>query len=204
MPGGLTTPSLAESWTMSKDGLTCEFVLRKGIRFHNGDPVTGEDVKFSFERYQGGAAKLLKEKVREVQVADPGRVPKDSNPCRQFQRQARREWREPRGASSTGLGAALVRRRLTPGLISSLPATAGSPPFISFSTSYPELDSAVRRPMLRIGKRREEYFAVAQAALLEAKHRKSIGNPGERRLSPWATGKRAVCWQPGSNPETAF
>src|SRR5439155_2381391 len=74
MPGGLTTPSLAESWTMSKDGLTCEFVLRKGIRFHNGDPVTGEDVKFSFERYQGGAAKLLKEKVREVQVADSGRV----------------------------------------------------------------------------------------------------------------------------------
>jgi hypothetical protein len=33
--------------------------------------------------------------------------------------------------------------------------------------------------MLRIGKRREEYFAVAQAALLEAKHRKSIGNPGK-------------------------
>jgi hypothetical protein len=31
--------------------------------------------------------------------------------------------------------------------------------------------------MLRIGKRREEYFAAAQAALLEAKHRKSIGNP---------------------------
>src|SRR5712692_3212350 len=74
MPGGLTTPSLAESWTMSKDGLTCEFVLRKGIRFHNGDPVTGEDVKFSFERYRGGAAKLLKEKVREVQVIDPVRV----------------------------------------------------------------------------------------------------------------------------------
>src|SRR3989442_10242634 len=74
MPGSLTTPSLAESWTMSKDGLTYEFVLRKGARFHNGDPVTGEDVKFTFERYQGGAAKLLKEKVREVQVADPGRV----------------------------------------------------------------------------------------------------------------------------------
>ena len=35
--------------------------------------------------------------------------------------------------------------------------------------------------MLRIGKRREEYFAVAQAALLEVKHRKSIGNPGEGR-----------------------
>src|SRR5262249_22978509 len=40
MPAGLNTPSLAESWTESKDGLTYEFVLRKGVRFHNGDPVT--------------------------------------------------------------------------------------------------------------------------------------------------------------------
>src|SRR5271169_5397070 len=73
---------------------------------------------------------------------------------------------------SNGYRAALVRRQLTPGLISSLPRAAGLPPFISFSTSYRELDSAVRRPMLRIGKRREEYFAVAQAALLEV----NIGN----------------------------
>src|SRR5213083_3488879 len=74
MPAGIMTPSLAESWTMSKDGLTYEFVLRKGTRFHNGDAVTGEDVKFSFDRYRGAAATLLKEKVREVQVVDPGRV----------------------------------------------------------------------------------------------------------------------------------
>ena len=74
MPGGLTTPSLAESWTMSKDGLTCEFVLRKNAKFHNGEPVTAEDVKFSFERYRGSSATLLKEKVREVEVVSPGRV----------------------------------------------------------------------------------------------------------------------------------
>ena len=73
MPRGLTTPSLAESWTV-KDGVTYDFVLRNGIKFHNGDPVTADDVKFSFERYRGGAAKLLKEKVREVQVVDPRRV----------------------------------------------------------------------------------------------------------------------------------
>ncbi len=40
---------------------------------------------------------------------------------------------------SNGYRAALVRRQLTPGLISSLPGTAGLRPFISFSTSYPEL-----------------------------------------------------------------
>src|SRR5205809_6697762 len=74
---------------------------------------------------------------------------------------------------SNGYRAALVRRQHTVVLISSFPGTAGLPPCISFSTSYRELDSAVRRPMRRIGKRREEYFAVAQAALLEAKHRQS-------------------------------
>src|SRR5712692_7913456 len=74
MPGNLLAPSLAESWTVSPDGLTYEFVLRKGVRFHNGDPVTADDVKFSFDRYKGAAAKLLKDKVREVQIVDPGRV----------------------------------------------------------------------------------------------------------------------------------
>jgi peptide/nickel transport system substrate-binding protein len=68
------TPSLAESWTVSKDGLTYEFVLRRGVKFHNGEPVTAEDVKFSFDRYHGAAARLLKDRVREVQIVDPGRV----------------------------------------------------------------------------------------------------------------------------------
>ena len=53
MPGKSMAPSLAESWTVSRDGLVYEFVLRKGARFHNGDPVTAEDAKFSFERYKG-------------------------------------------------------------------------------------------------------------------------------------------------------
>src|SRR5215510_9345176 len=45
MPGNPAAPSLAESWTASPDGLVYEFVLRKGLKFHNGDPVTSEDVK---------------------------------------------------------------------------------------------------------------------------------------------------------------
>jgi len=68
MPAGINTPSLAESWSVSKDGLAYEFLLRKGIRFHNGDPVTAEDVKFTFDRYKGSGAKLLKDKVKDVQV----------------------------------------------------------------------------------------------------------------------------------------
>jgi peptide/nickel transport system substrate-binding protein len=74
MPGGLTTPSLAESWTVSKDGVTYDFVLRNGVKFHNGEAITAEDVKFSFERYHGGAAKVLKDKVKEVRAVDARRV----------------------------------------------------------------------------------------------------------------------------------
>src|SRR2546421_8520817 len=74
LPGNPLAPSLAESWTLSTDGLAYEFVLRNGIRFHNGDPVTAEDVRFSFERYRGGAAKLLKDRVKEVQVVDARHV----------------------------------------------------------------------------------------------------------------------------------
>src|SRR5436853_1810767 len=74
MPGNAWAPSLAESWTASKDGLAYEFVLRQGVRFHNGDPLTADDVKFSFERYRGVSAKVLKERVRQVQVVDPHRV----------------------------------------------------------------------------------------------------------------------------------
>src|SRR5256886_2789011 len=74
MPTGLQTPSLAESWSMSKDGLAYEFVLRKGVKFHNGESVTAEDVKFSLERYRGGGAATLKARVDGVDVVDAQRV----------------------------------------------------------------------------------------------------------------------------------
>jgi peptide/nickel transport system substrate-binding protein len=41
---------LADSWAVSDDGLTWTFNLREGITFHNGDPFTSADVKFSLER----------------------------------------------------------------------------------------------------------------------------------------------------------
>ena len=66
MPGKPLAPSLAESWSVSPDGLVYEFVLRRGVKFHNGEPVTAEDVKFSFERYRGIFARGLKDKVNGV------------------------------------------------------------------------------------------------------------------------------------------
>ena len=74
LPGKPLAPSLAESWSTSADGTSYEFVLRKGVKFHNGDPVTAEDVKFSFERYKGVAAKTLKERVAAVEILDVQRV----------------------------------------------------------------------------------------------------------------------------------
>jgi peptide/nickel transport system substrate-binding protein len=74
LPGNNMAPCLAESWRESPDGLTYEFKLREGLRFHNGDPFTAEDVKFSFHRYRGTAGKLLHERVKAVDVVDPHRV----------------------------------------------------------------------------------------------------------------------------------
>jgi len=71
LPGQKIGASLAESWSESPDGLVYEFRLRRGLRFHNGDPVTTEDVKFSFERYKGAGAREMQERVRQVEIVDP-------------------------------------------------------------------------------------------------------------------------------------
>src|SRR5438445_8216655 len=71
LPNQKMGASLAESWTESPDGLVYEFKLRRGLRFHNGDPLTTEDVKFSFERYKGTGAKELQSRVQRVEIVDP-------------------------------------------------------------------------------------------------------------------------------------
>ena len=70
LPGERMGPALAESWSESPDGLTYEFKLRPGLKFHNGDPCTAEDVVFSFTRYKGVGAAELKSKVKNVEVVD--------------------------------------------------------------------------------------------------------------------------------------
>ncbi len=44
-------PDLAESWTVSPDGTEYVFTLRRDVKFHDGEPFTAEDVRFSWELY---------------------------------------------------------------------------------------------------------------------------------------------------------
>jgi peptide/nickel transport system substrate-binding protein len=74
MPGTTQAASLAETWSMSEDGLAWDFTLRDGVKFHNGEPVTAADVKFSFERNRGAAIALMKERVAAIEARDGRRV----------------------------------------------------------------------------------------------------------------------------------
>ncbi|MBD3307482.1 hypothetical protein GF339_13720 [candidate division KSB3 bacterium] len=65
-------PQLADSWTISEDRLTYTFTLRDGIKFHNGETLSAEDVEASFARYRAGA--LIGQRfdaVEAVTVIDP-------------------------------------------------------------------------------------------------------------------------------------
>src|SRR5213079_2141853 len=74
MPDKAMAPCLAESWSSSEDGLSYDFVLRKGVKFHNGDPVTAEDVKFSYQRYRGASHDLMASRLAEIETPDPFHV----------------------------------------------------------------------------------------------------------------------------------
>ena len=74
MPENPMSPCLATSWSESADGLTYDFALRQGVKFHNGDPFTAEDVQFSFERYKGSGATDLKQRVKAVEIVTPSQV----------------------------------------------------------------------------------------------------------------------------------
>ena len=63
-------PVLAESYDVSKDGLVYTVKLKKGIKFHDGTPVTPEDVKFTFEKYRGANAGILHDKLASIESPD--------------------------------------------------------------------------------------------------------------------------------------
>ena len=70
MPGQPFAPSLAESYEVAPDFKSAAFKLRQGIKFHNGEPVTPEDVQFTFEQYRGANAKILHDKTERIEIVD--------------------------------------------------------------------------------------------------------------------------------------
>jgi microcin C transport system substrate-binding protein len=69
-------PRLAEKWEISKDQKTFTFHLRKNAFFHDGKPVTAEDVKFSFDaifepKYEAAHLRPYYEGLSKVEVIDP-------------------------------------------------------------------------------------------------------------------------------------
>ncbi len=62
--------ALAERFTIAADAKSATFTLRKGLKFHNGDPVTPQDVKFSYENYRGAKADVFKKRTERVEIVD--------------------------------------------------------------------------------------------------------------------------------------
>ena len=76
---GSLTPVLAESVKISDDGLVYDFKLREGVTFHNGDPFTAEDVRYSWQR--GIDPKILNQRgvvvlrnIADIEIVEPHRV----------------------------------------------------------------------------------------------------------------------------------
>jgi peptide/nickel transport system substrate-binding protein len=69
-------PDLAESWSVSPDATTYTFKLRPGVTFVSGNPVTSEDVRFSFLRARNikGYGSFLADPIKSVDVVDPATV----------------------------------------------------------------------------------------------------------------------------------
>jgi len=63
-------PALAEKFTIAPDAKSATFTLRRGTKFHNGEPVTPQDVKFSYENYKGAKADVFKNKTERVEIVD--------------------------------------------------------------------------------------------------------------------------------------
>ena len=71
MPEGTYVPCLAESWEIGPDAKVYEFKLRKGVKFHNGDEMTAEDLVFSFWRYKGMESKFIHSRTEKVEMVNP-------------------------------------------------------------------------------------------------------------------------------------
>ncbi|MBI2958278.1 MAG: ABC transporter substrate-binding protein, partial [Chloroflexi bacterium] len=62
LEGSQLAPGVIEKWELAPDGLSWLYNVRKGIKFHNGDDLTADDVKFTIDEYT--SAKALQSQTR--------------------------------------------------------------------------------------------------------------------------------------------
>jgi peptide/nickel transport system substrate-binding protein len=62
--------ALAEKYEFAEDAESCSFTLRQGLKFHDGSPLTAQDVKWSYEHYRGAWAKVLHDKTARIECPD--------------------------------------------------------------------------------------------------------------------------------------
>src|SRR5436309_10226500 len=70
MPYGFVTYGLAEHAELSADFRRAAFRLRPGLKFHDGQPLTTADVKWTYENFKGAYAKLFHDKLEHIQLVD--------------------------------------------------------------------------------------------------------------------------------------
>jgi len=78
-PQGEMLPALAKEWKIAPDWSYIDFILRDDVLFHNGQKVTAEDVKYSYEKYMNKKYRsvlfaFLRKKVKEVTLEDSARI----------------------------------------------------------------------------------------------------------------------------------
>jgi peptide/nickel transport system substrate-binding protein len=69
-PGQQLAPSLAESYEIADDFMSASFVIRESATFQNGEPVTADDVEFTYMNYKGTQAKLFHDKLDRIEKTD--------------------------------------------------------------------------------------------------------------------------------------
>lgn len=74
-------PLLAKEWKVAKDGMSFEFTLRDGVKWHDGKPLTIEDVKFSFDaivdpsnKYKTASKKSQFENIKSAEIIAPNKI----------------------------------------------------------------------------------------------------------------------------------
>src|SRR6266481_1971769 len=62
--------ALADRFDFAEDARSATFRLREGVKFHDGSPVTPDDVKWSYEHYHGAWAQALHDETDRIKILD--------------------------------------------------------------------------------------------------------------------------------------